>query len=286
MNYYSHHLGDYAEATSHLTFVEDAAYSRLLRKYYAHEKPLIGDVQAVQRLCGARTKEEKQAVETVLAEFFVFTDNCWHHKRCDEEIARFRDKQMKAKASADARWSAQRAQCQTDTEAMRSHSEGNAHHTPIAKSQEPNIEPGFKHTDVDTPCELSEGEKFVRVSLPEEKKSPGITQATAAGKCCAVLMNHGIVGCNPSHPTLLELINAGASEPEFAAAARQAKERKKANFSYVLGIVRRQREEAAAMVTGLYKGRMPNAQELLEESNRTLTRGWRPPELREVAHAN
>ena len=26
MNYYEHHLGDYAEATAHLSFVEDAAY--------------------------------------------------------------------------------------------------------------------------------------------------------------------------------------------------------------------------------------------------------------------
>jgi uncharacterized protein YdaU (DUF1376 family) len=38
MNYYEHHIGDYAEATSHLTFVEDAAYSRLIRKYYSTEK--------------------------------------------------------------------------------------------------------------------------------------------------------------------------------------------------------------------------------------------------------
>jgi len=32
MNYYEHHIGDYAEATAHLTFIEDATYSRLIRK--------------------------------------------------------------------------------------------------------------------------------------------------------------------------------------------------------------------------------------------------------------
>ena len=37
MNYYEHHIGDYAEATAHLTFIEDATYSRLIRKYYATE---------------------------------------------------------------------------------------------------------------------------------------------------------------------------------------------------------------------------------------------------------
>ena len=34
MNYYEHHIGDYAEATAHLTFVEDAAYSRLIRSSF------------------------------------------------------------------------------------------------------------------------------------------------------------------------------------------------------------------------------------------------------------
>lgn len=89
MNYFEHHIGDYAEATSHLSFVEDAAYSRCIRKYYAKEQPLPADVKAVQRLVGARTKEEKDAVETVLAEFFVLTAEGWRNTRCDEDIARY-----------------------------------------------------------------------------------------------------------------------------------------------------------------------------------------------------
>lgn len=38
MNYYEHHLGDWAAATGHLTWDEDMAYTRLLRAYYHHEK--------------------------------------------------------------------------------------------------------------------------------------------------------------------------------------------------------------------------------------------------------
>lgn len=91
MNYYEHHLGDYAEATAHLTFVEDAAYSRLLRKYYATEQPLPADLKAVQRLVGARSKEEREAVEVVLNEFFTLQSDGWHNARCDEEIARFHE---------------------------------------------------------------------------------------------------------------------------------------------------------------------------------------------------
>jgi uncharacterized protein YdaU (DUF1376 family) len=91
VNYYEHHIGDYAEATAHLNFIEDAAYSRLIRKYYAIEKPLPADIKAVQRLVGARTKEEREAVSTVLDEFFTLQDDGWHNQRCDEEVARYMD---------------------------------------------------------------------------------------------------------------------------------------------------------------------------------------------------
>ncbi len=90
MNYYEHHLGDYAEATAHLSFLEDAAYSRLIRKYYATEKPLPADLATTQRLIGARTDEERAAVETVLREFFMLLDDGWHQERCDAEIERYR----------------------------------------------------------------------------------------------------------------------------------------------------------------------------------------------------
>lgn len=89
MNYYEHHIGDYSEATAHLSFVEDAAYCRLMRKYYATERPLPGDLKQLQRLVGARTKEEKFAVEVVLEEFFYFDDGVWRNKRCDLEIANY-----------------------------------------------------------------------------------------------------------------------------------------------------------------------------------------------------
>ena len=89
MNYYDHHIGDYAEATSHLSFVEDAAYGRLIRKYYSTEKPLPKEISKVQRLVGAKTKEEKIAVSTVLEEFFILEEDGWHNKRCDEEIKKY-----------------------------------------------------------------------------------------------------------------------------------------------------------------------------------------------------
>lgn len=106
MNYYEHHIGDYAEATAHLTFVEDAAYSRLIRKYYASENPLPVNLQQVQRLVGARTKEEKSAVQSVLEEFFILQDDGWHQERCDRSIAEYQDgepERVIKKANEDAR---------------------------------------------------------------------------------------------------------------------------------------------------------------------------------------
>ena len=89
MNYFEHHIGDYAESTMHLTFVEDAAYHRLMRKYYAKEKPIPADLKDAQRLVGARTKEERCAVETVLKEFFFLEQDGWHQKKCDEVIEKY-----------------------------------------------------------------------------------------------------------------------------------------------------------------------------------------------------
>lgn len=94
MNYYEHHLGDYAEATAHLSFIEDAAYSRLMRKVYATEAPLPSDIKSVQRLVGARTKEEREAVAVVLEEFFVLEADGWHNERCDIEIAKYQKKAL------------------------------------------------------------------------------------------------------------------------------------------------------------------------------------------------
>lgn len=89
MNYYEHHIGDYDTATSHLSAVEDGIYCRLIRKYYSTEKPLPADLKQLQRLVRARSREEKNAVEAVLEEFFYLADDGWHNERCDEDIEKY-----------------------------------------------------------------------------------------------------------------------------------------------------------------------------------------------------
>jgi hypothetical protein len=94
----------------------------------------------------------------------------------------------------------------------------------------------------------------------------------------------GIADGNPSHPTLLALLEAGATPEEFRQAAVEAHGRGK-GFAYAIGTVKRRREEAAKLV--LHKGRLPNKQEALEASNRAVGVEWerKMREQMEVANA-
>jgi uncharacterized protein YdaU (DUF1376 family) len=136
LNYYEHHLGDWAAATGHLTWDEDMAYTRLLRAYYHAERAIPQGQQ--YRIARAATPAQRKAVDAVLAEFFILVDGNHHQKRADAEIARFQDKQRKAKASADARWSQSGRNANASPDAMRTHSEGNAprHQTPDTRPSE------------------------------------------------------------------------------------------------------------------------------------------------------
>lgn len=97
MNFYPHHIGDYLTATAHLSWMEDCAYRRLLDLYYSREQAIPGDVVQAARLCRATTKDERKAVETVLAEFFTLTDKGWTHTRCEEEIVKAADAAERAR---------------------------------------------------------------------------------------------------------------------------------------------------------------------------------------------
>lgn len=103
MNYYERHIGDYLKDTAHLSLLEHGVYTRLLDVYYTREGAIPS--KDVMRLVGARTKDEKAAVQTVLSEFFVMEEGGdWVQPRCEREIRRYQDKCAKARASINARW--------------------------------------------------------------------------------------------------------------------------------------------------------------------------------------
>lgn len=86
MNFYKHHIGDYASATDHLSWDEDMAYTRLMRAYYRDEKPLPAELPKVYRLVRAQSRTQRIAIDSILAEFFTKLEDGWHNKRCDEEV--------------------------------------------------------------------------------------------------------------------------------------------------------------------------------------------------------
>lgn len=85
-------------------------------------------------------------------------------------------------------------------------------------------------------------------------------QQTTAGEVCKAIKAMGISQVNPGNILLTTLIDAGATLEEFTGAAQAAVEKKKPNFSYVLGIVRSQREEAKAAAEVIATGSIKAAE--------------------------
>jgi uncharacterized protein YdaU (DUF1376 family) len=160
MNYYPFHIGDYASATRHLSWDEDAAYRRLLDVYYTTEKPLPVDLRAVCRLVMATTEAQREAVAIVLDEFFVATDAGWINVRADEEIAAMREKQQKQRDKANARWQKQRAE-PGNPPAMPRHGDSDA---AASKTDADAMPP----TPTPTPTPTPRGKNKARSALPDK----------------------------------------------------------------------------------------------------------------------
>lgn len=197
MNYYEHHIGDYTVATTHLSFIEDATYSRLLRRYYSTEKPLPADIKVIQKLIGAISGIEKKAVVSILNEFFVLAADGWRQQRCDHEIKRFQDKQSKAKRNAESRWQgpgeaelpsgeglnfghfrdadAMLEKCGRNANAMLEKCERNAHQSPVTNHQSPDSIPQtpINQTDVGKTKRGGNGQQGA-------KAKPQVLEATPA----------------------------------------------------------------------------------------------------------
>lgn len=316
MNYYERYCGDYQRDTAHLSLAEHGAYTMLLDTYFSVEKPLPAEFPSLYRVCRAMTRIEQQAVRTVAEQFFPVSalDGLRHNRRADREIVKARPKIEAARingrkggrppkegAGKEAGQGGQQKPggltggvkntvTETTPEAASREPGGKAHHHQHQPQHHDTMEGG--HTQPNPPEEQAHLPTYLPTPMPDPQPGP-IAEAArhesgngasippgVAGACCKTMIRHGVQGCNPHHPTLQALLQAGAAEEEFVQAARSAASRGKANFAYVIGTVKRQREEAAKLV--LHQGRMPNRQELLEASNKAATEGWLPPELRET----
>lgn len=216
MNYVELHIGDYEKATAHLTACEDGMYGRLIRRYYDTEAPLPLDLKALQRLVRARSKDEKEAVETVLEEFFLKDIDGWRHKRCQEEIERYHEKRLKAQRSANARWNRCDGNANASDDVMRTHSEGNALQSP----------------DTITRAEIER-------------------PATPAGEAAMAMRQAGCISLNQSNPDFLAALEEGVTPKELADAVNSCKSEVSGAglFKYAVKVARTNHSRAAATIT-------------------------------------
>ena len=121
MHYYTKHIKDYKTDTAHLTLLEHGVYNSLIDLYILSENPLEPNMDKICRLVHAKTDEEIKAVENILAEFFIESDDGYRQKKCDQELIRIFGKSESARKSAKHRWGSER-----NANAMQTNSERNA----------------------------------------------------------------------------------------------------------------------------------------------------------------
>ncbi len=103
----------------------------------------------------------------------------------------------------------------------------------------------------------------------------GSAQPTPAGAICGLLRRAGIHDTNPGHPTLLALLAAGAEPGEFTGFVASALDRApRQPFTYLLGVVKGERERASRLATQIHRGPMPNRQEAIEQRNAAAGDEW------------
>jgi uncharacterized protein YdaU (DUF1376 family) len=135
LHYYQHNIGDYRKETTHLSLLEHGIYRQLLDTYCLKEAPLTLDHAELMRTHSARSADEMRALENVLKDFFVATEEGYVHMGGDLLISDFHSKSTKAAESANARW--ERIRAERHANALRTQSEGNANHKPLTINQEP-----------------------------------------------------------------------------------------------------------------------------------------------------
>jgi uncharacterized protein YdaU (DUF1376 family) len=281
VNYYEHHIRDYDAATAHLTWDEDMAYTRLMRWYYRKEQPIPAELSEACRQVRATSGAQRKAVESVLKEFFELREDGWHQATCDETIATFqagepeREAKKKNEDTRLSRHRAERAELFAIINGAGQHMAWNA---PIAEvraaaariaapaetlpatnepeSATPATAPATAPATPATATQTPDTTPHSPDTTPQELKHTPGPAVTDAGRVCGLLRQAGIADTNPGHPDLLVLLEAGATDAEFKGAAATTVDRGK-GFAYLLGTLKRQRQEAARTAGQLHTGPLP-----------------------------
>lgn len=245
--------------------VEHGAYTLLLDRYYATQAPI--PIDQAHRLTRARTREERAAVDAVLAEFFTESPEGWRHSRCDAEIARFLEtepEREQKRENAKERQRRARDRRRELFEELRCHGvippfdattaalqkelsrvTGGKGHAPVTRDNT-----ATQHQSPDTSHQLqvtdSSGDGSSEVGARPDDRP---TEMTPGGAACRAMRNAGMPAhtLNPENAELLEAIRGGATPAEFGAtAAELIASGKPQHMAYVIRTVVGRRRDAAA----------------------------------------
>lgn len=150
MHHYPFHIGDFRAGCIHMTKLERWLYRDLLDVVYDTERPLPVDHELVFRSVGARTQEERDAVEAVLKEKFELTEDGYVNRRVESEIEKYHKKADSARNANQKRW-ASGAHLKSDTDQI------------ATKNQEP---------ITNTPTDVGVARKRATAARPDDVAEP------------------------------------------------------------------------------------------------------------------
>lgn len=240
MNYYERHLGDYAKDTAHLSMIEHGAYTLLLDRYYSTEAGIPED--QAHRVARARSKEERAAVDAVLAEFFILQDGLWINGRAEEEIPK-----------ALARISVAQVNGRKGGRPKKDKTETNEKPSGLSAGSE-NETQTKAHQTPDTSISSLRSEIHTR-----HQDTQGGASSTEFGRVSALLRSAGVGDASPGNAKFRDLVEAQVSDAEWLSGAEVALSKGK-GFVYLLGVVEGRRRDVAETATGIHRGPIPQPQ--------------------------
>lgn len=82
MHYYKFNIGDFDKSTRHLSIIERGLFRDILDLYVKDEKPITDNLKKLERLLCVKSKTEKEALQNILDDFFVLTDEGYYSDYC------------------------------------------------------------------------------------------------------------------------------------------------------------------------------------------------------------
>lgn len=247
MNYYKRHIGDYMKDASHLSLLEHGVFMRLLDVYYTREAPIPADQAA--RLVGARSKEEREALQAVCVEFFRLVDGCYVQARCDLEIAAMQAKQEtnrvigqrggRPKKKPDGNPDGFQTETQTVSRNNPDVTQATSH-KPIAINQG-----AFVEHQQGGPVGPARADFENRDADSGPGSGPGSALAEVVVRGMAA---QGVADASASHPKLLALLVAGITPAELVDAATYAASKGR-GFAYAMARAEGQRRDSASLAS-------------------------------------